>query len=115
MEIIEGQITDVPDSSERNQDQKYFPGKKKKKKQFDLMWQFLQFGQQKSNIPLLKELCESLRHMMMQKTAGQRKDKKDDIPFDDLSTVLCGIVIEAMCLYLSGDLDNLKQQEEEDD
>ena len=77
------------------------------KGQFDLMWQFLMMGQQKSNVPALKELCESLRQMMMQKTGGQRKDKPKDVPFEDLSTILCGIVIESMTLYLSGDLDKI--------
>ena len=79
----------------------------KDKKQLDLMWQFLQFGNQKANIPALKENCEMLRHMMMQKTSGQRENVKGDIPFDHLGTVVNCIVIEAMCLYLSGDLDRL--------
>ena len=84
-------------------------------KQFDMMWQFLQIGYQKSNVPALKENCEALRHMMMQKTAGQRNDKKGDIPFEELGTIMNCIVIEAMCLYLSGDLDKLEQMEEKDE
>lgn len=78
----------------------------------DAMWNFLQFGEQKSNIPVLMEHCELLRKMMMQKTAGQRKDKKNDIPFYQLDTICNIIVIEAMCLYLSGDLEKLKDYTE---
>lgn len=44
--------------------------------QFDVMWSFLQKGGMKSNIPCLKEHCMMLRQMLMQKTAGQRKDRK---------------------------------------
>ena len=50
--------------------------------QFDVMWSFLQKGGMKSNIPCLKEHCMMLRQMLMQKTAGQRKDKKNDLPFE---------------------------------
>lgn len=82
-------------------------------KQFDMMWQFLQFGGQKSNIPVLKENCEILRKMMMQKTAGQRDNK--DVSFDDLETIINFIVIETMCLYLSGDLDKISTESEEED
>lgn len=90
---------------------KTIPGTAIKEKQFDLMWSFLMMGNQQSNIPALKELCESLRHMMLQKTAGQRKDHPKDVPFESLSTILCGIVIETMALYLSGDLDKIKEVE----
>ena len=79
-------------------------------RQLDLMWSFLMMGEQESNIPALKELCESLRKMMMQKTAGQRGGK--DIPFENLSTILCGIIIETMALYLSGDLEKLCFEED---
>lgn len=80
-------------------------------KQLELMWQFLQFGGQKSNVPTLKEHCEMLRRMMMQKTAGQRANAKNDIPFEDMGTVINCIVMESMCLYLSGDLDRLEATE----
>lgn len=80
---------------------------------FDTMWTFLQMGKQKSNYPMLKELCMELRQMMMQKTAGQRKDKKD-IPFGNLERVKNGIIVEAMCLVLSGELEYLDKEEEED-
>ena len=78
---------------------------------FDAMWGFLQIGWQKSNIPALKEHCEMLRKVMTQKTAGQREDKPTDIPFAELDEILNFIVIEAMCLYLSGDLDKLEGEE----
>ena len=84
-------------------------------RQLDLMWQFLQFGYQKSNIPALKENCELLRKMMMQKTAGQRDNKKDDLSFDDLPTIINCIVIEAVCLYLSGDLDTIEERKKAGD
>ena len=50
----------------------------------DHMWSFLQMGGLKSNYPALKGACMELRQMMMQKTAGQRKDRPHDIPFDNL-------------------------------
>ena len=77
--------------------------------QLDLMWQFLMMGQQRSNIPALKDLCDQLRQLMIQKTAGQRKDDpKSHVNINDLGTIVNGIVIETMCLYLSGDLDKLE-------
>ena len=72
---------------------------------FDTMWSFLQMGGQKPNIPGLKKYCETLQKMMMQKTAGQRKEKTNDVDFAYLDMLCNFIVIEAMCLYLSGDLD----------
>lgn len=80
--------------------------------QFDTMWRFLQMGGMKSNIPSLKEHCMMLRQMLMQKTAGQRKDKKSDIPFEHLDTIKNVIVVEAMALVLSGDLDQIEDLED---
>lgn len=77
----------------------------------DAMWTFLQMGGQRSNVPALKEYCEMLRNMMRQKTAGQRKDKTKDVSFANLDTICNFIVIETMCLYLSGDLDKLEGSE----
>lgn len=74
---------------------------------FDAMWAFLQMGKQKASPEILKEYCEKLRHMMMQKTAGQRKNRPDDVPFEHLDVIMNAIVIEAMALYLSGTLDRL--------
>ena len=83
-------------------------------KQFDVMWSFLQKGKMKSNIPCLKEHCMMLRQMMMQKTAGQRENKKNDIPFEQFDTIKNNIVIEAMALVLSGDLDKIDDLEQKD-
>lgn len=77
--------------------------------QLGMMWSFLRFGSQKPNIPALKEHCDLLRKLMIQKTAGQRKDR-DGVSFDDLGTIINCIVIEAMCLYLSGELDKLEEK-----
>lgn len=77
--------------------------------QLDLMWSFLMMGHQKPNIPVLKENCDLLRQLMIQKTAGQRKDDpKHYVKIEDLGTICNCIVIEAMCLYLSGALDKLE-------
>lgn len=76
---------------------------------FDMMWSFLLMGGQKSNIPAMKEHCAALQQAMLQKTGGQEKYKKAaDVDFDDIPTLLNCIVIEAMALYLSGDLDKLE-------
>lgn len=76
---------------------------------FDMMWSFLLMGGQKSNVPALKEHCAALQQAMLQKTGGQEKYKKAvDVDFDDVSTLINCIVIEAMALYLSGDLDKLE-------
>lgn len=77
----------------------------------DAMWSFLQMGGQKANIQLLRENCERLQQMMLQKTAGQRKDKPKDVSFDELDGICNGIVIEAMAMYLSGLLDRLEAEE----
>lgn len=84
--------------------------KKVKRDALDTMWSFLQMGGQKSNIPALKEYCEQLQKMITQKTAGQRQDHKNDISFYELDTITNAIVIEAMALYLSGDLDKLVEE-----
>lgn len=83
----------------------------------DHMWSFLQMGGLKSNYPALKKACMEMRQMMMQKTAGQRKDCPNDIPFDNLERVKATIIVEAMALVLSGDLENqpvAKAMSEED-
>ena len=63
-------------------------------------------GGLKPNYPALKEACMELRQMMLQKTSGQRKDRPKDIPFDNLERVKATIIVEAMALVLSGDLEN---------
>lgn len=81
--------------------------------QLDFMWNFLNFGTAKPNIPALKKLLDDLRRVMTQKTAGQQPYKKaNDIPFEDLGTIVNSIVIETMMLYLSGDLDKLEKMKE---
>lgn len=79
--------------------------------QLDLMWQFLQMGYQKANITALEENCDLLRQAMIQKNAGQRSDNRNCVSFDDLGTIINCIVIETMCLYLSGKLDLIKEDE----
>lgn len=78
---------------------------------FDTMWAFLQMGGQKANYPVLKEYCLDLRQLMTQKTAGQAKYKKGNLPFENLERIKNGIVIEAMALVLSGELDAFYSQE----
>ena len=80
--------------------------------QLDIMWSFLRAGMAKSNIPALKEHCDMLRQMMIQKTAGQRADDPNGyVSFDDIGTIVNCIVIEAMALRLSGALDRLENEE----
>lgn len=75
----------------------------------DAMWAFLQMGgQPEPDIAVMKEHCEMLRHILMQKTAGQRRDKPGDIPLQQLDVICNVIVIEAMGLYLSGELEKLE-------
>lgn len=73
--------------------------------QLDMMWNFLRMGSQKPNVSALKENCNLLRKAMIQKTAGQRAD--GGVSFDDIGTIINCIVIETMCLYLSGSLDKI--------
>lgn len=78
--------------------------------QLEIMWAFLMLGKQKSNIPVLKQFCDQLRQAMIQKTAGQREgDPGYYVDFRDVGTIVNNIVIETMCLYLSGDLDRLEK------
>ncbi len=69
----------------------------------DTMWAFMQMGGLKADYPALKEACMELRQMMMQKTAGQRKDKPKDLSWDNLERVKVTIICEAMALVLSGE------------
>ena len=79
----------------------------------DAMWNFLQMGNMKANIPALKEHCKTLRQMLTQKTAGQEAYRKStDVDFGDLDAVANVIVIEAMALWLSGDLDRLEARKD---
>lgn len=82
---------------------------------FDTMWAFLEMGSQKANYPALKQACMELRKMMMQKTAGQRKDRKKDISFENLPRIKNEIIIEAMALVLSGEFEDRNQGEDDAD
>lgn len=82
---------------------------------FDTMWSFLEMGSQKANYPALKHAVLELRKMMMQKTAGQRKDRKKDISFDNLPRIKNEIIIEAMALVLSGEFEERNQGSDADD
>lgn len=77
----------------------------------DVMWKFLMDKGQKANIPALKEYVYNLIQMTTQKTAGQRKEAKKDIPWEELDMTLMSIVIEATALVLSGKLDELDGDE----
>lgn len=82
--------------------------------QLDVMWSFLRAGMVRPNVPALIENCDLLRQAMIQKTAGQRSDDPaDHVSFDDLGTIINSIVIEAMALRLSGDLEKIIERQEE--
>ena len=86
--------------------------KRAKHDALDTMWSFLQMGAYKltpAEIGTMKDACEELRHMLTQKTAGQRKDKPGDADFRELDAVVNSIVVGAMILYLSGALDRLEE------
>lgn len=87
--------------------------KRVKRDALDAMWSFLRLGGMKANIPALKEHCEMLRRMLMQKTAGQEAyGKSTDVGFGDLDAITNAIVIETMALWLSGDLDKLEARKD---
>lgn len=69
----------------------------------DTMWHFMEMGGLKANYPALKEACMEMRQMIMQKTAGQRKDWPKDIPWENWERVKVTIICEAMALVLSGE------------
>lgn len=70
----------------------------------DTTWAFMQMGGGlKANYPALKRACLEMRKMMTQKTAGQRKDRPQDLPWDNLERVKVTIICEAMALVFSGE------------
>lgn len=79
----------------------------------DTMWSFLMDHGQKANIPALKEYIYDLIGMTTQKTAGQRK-ANHDIDWTELEPTLWSIVIEAVALVLSGELDKAGETRESD-
>lgn len=79
----------------------------------DFMWSFLMNKGQKENIPELKESVYRLIQMTTQKTAGQRRVKKH-ISWETLDMEIMRIVIEATALVLSGRLDELEKEANEE-
>lgn len=70
----------------------------------DATWSFMQMGGGlKANYPALKQACLEMRKMMTQKTAGQRKDRPNDLSWDNLERVKVTIICEAMALVFSGE------------
>ena len=70
-------------------------------------WNFLKSGSVKSNAPALIEFCETLDKMMVRKNsrlpmyeAGQKMTITD---------TMNAIVVETMCLWVSGDLEKLRE------
>ncbi len=81
----------------------------------DAMWRFLMDGGQQENIPGLKASVYRLIRMTTQNTAGQRPDKTPThIPWETLDMEVMRIVIEATALVLSGRLDELEENNEEE-
>lgn len=81
----------------------------------DMMWGFLMDGGQKSNIPALKKAVYDLIQATTQKTGGQDGyKKKSHVDFDSLWMIQFEIIVEATALVLSGDLDKLEVQPDED-
>jgi hypothetical protein len=88
--------------------------KKVKYDALDTMWAFVRMGGYQlhpADISSLKDHCEQLWHLLTQKTAGQRRDKREDIDFHELDVITNNIVIGAMVLYMSGSLDALTPKE----
>ena len=78
------------------------------------MWSFLQSGHQEANIPALKEAVNELVSITKQKTAGQRENSKD-ISFDNIDRIQFTILCEAVALVLSGRLDELENNTENEE
>ena len=58
---------------------------------------------------LLEELVHDLLRMATQKTAGQRKDHKRDIPFENLERIRMGILAESTMLVMQGGMDIIRK------
>ena len=81
----------------------------------DTMFSMLELGGMKmhrGDLEALKAHCLQLRQMMLQKTAGQRKNKPKDLDFANLPRIKNSIILEAMLLVLSGKLDEVKWDEQ---
>ena len=81
------------------------------------IWAAFQPGaHHKPNIKALKQAVNDLCHLTMQKTAGQKKHAKaGDLSFDDLDGIKWTILIEAVILVLSGKLDGMEDESEEEE
>lgn len=81
------------------------------------VWAMLQPGaHHKPNIKALKQAVSDLCHLTMQKTAGQKKYAKEgDLSFYDLDGIKWTILIEAVILVLSGKLDGMEDESEDED
>ena len=81
------------------------------------IWAAFQPGaHHKPNIKALKQAVNDLCHLTMQKTAGQKKyAKAGDLSFDDLDGIKWTILIEAVILVLSGKLDNMEDESEDEE
>ena len=70
----------------------------------------------KPNVKALKQAVNDLCHLTMQKTAGQKKYAKAvDLSFDDLDGIKWTILIEAVILVLSGKLDGMEDESEDEE
>lgn len=72
------------------------------------MWAMLQDEGQHFDPDLLEALVRDWIQLVTQKTAGQRKDKKSDLSWDNLERLKTGILGEAVALVLSGKLKIIK-------
>lgn len=85
--------------------------KKWENDQSNTMWAMFMMGkQQKPDIPQLKRFVHELIQMSTQKTAGQRRQIKGDLNWDNLNRVVMGILCETTTLVLSGKLDELEKK-----
>ena len=70
-------------------------------------WDFLKPGSVKSNAPALIGFCETLDGMMDRKNSGSPMyEAGQKMTIDD---VMNAVVVETMCLWVSGDLEKLKE------
>lgn len=80
------------------------------KRGFDIMFKFLDMGNQKANIPQYKQGIQDLITLMTQKNSGQRKNDKVSVNWEEnFDMTIITIVCESVALYLSGDLNKLEE------
>lgn len=76
----------------------------------DTMWRLLMMGGQEADVEGLEEAVMELVQATTQKTAGQRKNKPNDIDWKTLDWTLWRIVMQATALVLSGELEAIKSK-----